>query len=213
MITVSTLPRPELILMWVGKVAPPMPTTPAFWSTFTSSSAPRSAPRSGGLQSWQGVSLKSFSMTTLITGTPLKCILGSTAATVPDTLAWTAADTAAVASPTFCPTVTWSPTATQGWQGAPMCMDMGTTTRAGGGSFSIGFLFVASFLSRGWMPPKKACAISFTSSFLPRADSLTARKFTSYMILPSSSTVQQNFKFYDFFYKKSGKFMQCSLNI
>ena len=133
MITVSTFPRPELILTWVGKVAPPMPTTPAFWSTFTSSSAPRSAPRSGGLQSGQGVSLKSFSMTTLITGTPLKCILGSTAATVPDTLAWTAADTAAVASPTFCPTVTWSPTATQGWQGAPMCMDMGTTTRAGGG--------------------------------------------------------------------------------
>ena len=28
-ITVSTFPRPEEILTWVGKVAPPMPTTPA----------------------------------------------------------------------------------------------------------------------------------------------------------------------------------------
>lgn len=52
-------------------------------------------------------------------------------------------------SPTRCPTVTVSPTATQGLQGAPICIDIGITTRAGGGSFSIGFLLVAAFLSLG----------------------------------------------------------------
>ena len=50
--------------------------------------------------------MKSLSMTTLITGTPLKWMRGSTAATLPDTLAWTGAETKAGASPTFWPTVT-----------------------------------------------------------------------------------------------------------
>ena len=149
MITVSTFPRPELIFTWVGKVAPPMPTTPAFWMISHRASAVSSPGRSTGWISGQGVLLKSFSMTTLITGTPLKWILGSTATTLPDMLAWTGAETKAAGSPTRWPTVTVSPTATQGWHGAPMCMDIGITTRAGGGSFSMGFLLVAAFLSLG----------------------------------------------------------------
>ena len=88
-------------------------------------------------------------MTTLSTLVPLKWGRGSTATTVPDTLAWMGADTKATASPISCPMFTWSPTATTGLQGAPMCRDMGITTCAGGGSFSIGFLLVAAFLSLG----------------------------------------------------------------
>ena len=105
-ITVSTLPRPELIFTWVGKVAPPMPTMPAFFTISQICSTVRLSGSLGARREGQGVSVKSFSITTLITGTPEKWIRGSTAATVPDTLAWTGAETKAGASPTICPTVT-----------------------------------------------------------------------------------------------------------
>ena len=136
-------------------------------------------------------------MTTLITGTPEKWSRGSTADTVPDTLAWTGAETKAGASPTICPTVTLSPTATQGLQGAPMCRDMGITTRAGGGSSSIGFLLVAAFWSLGWMPPKKDCAISSPHSLFSHGPQGPIS--TNTIILPSSAAVQAFFADYIIF--------------
>ena len=142
-------------------------------------------------------------MTTLITGTPLKWGRGSTAVTVPEMLAWTGAETKAGASPTFCPTSTWSPTATQGVQGAPMCMDMGITTWAGGGSFSIGFLLVAALWSLGWMPPKKGCAMIVTSFFFPRI--LSQSEFAFSIILLTASPVQRNLQIFAIFLRDSSK--------
>ena len=103
---VSTLPRPELIFTWVGKVAPPWPTMPAFFTISVSCSTVRSSGFSAGWMLGSRVFSKSFSITTLITGTPLKWGRGSTATTVPDILAWMGADTKAGASPTTCPMFT-----------------------------------------------------------------------------------------------------------
>ena len=58
--------------------------------------------------------------------------LGSTATTVPDTEAWTGAETGAGFSPIFWYMFTWSPFFTKGVQGAPMCCAMGMTTCCGG---------------------------------------------------------------------------------
>ncbi len=205
--TVSTLPRPEEIFTWVGKVAPPMPTMPASFTRAEICSGVRASGSLAGTQSGQGVSLKSFSITTLMTGTPEKWMRFSTADTVPETLAWTGAETKAGASPTFCPTVTWSPTDTQGVQGAPMCRDMGITTRAGGGRVSMGFLLVAALWSLGWMPPKKACAIGS-----PHSRFSLARFFQNAIILPFADVVQMVFViFSDFFVEYVGKSGACLL--
>ena len=58
--------------------------------------------------------------------------LGSTATTVPETEAWTGAETGAWASPIFWYIFTVSPFFTSGVQGAPMCCAMGITTCFGG---------------------------------------------------------------------------------
>ena len=60
----STLPRPELIFTWVGKPAPPMPVMPACFTISTISSVESLVKSGRGVKSRQGVSLKSFSMTT-----------------------------------------------------------------------------------------------------------------------------------------------------
>ena len=75
----------------------------------------------------QGVSWKSFSMTTDIILPPPGWGRASTATTLPETLARMGAPRPAI-SPIFWPTFTSSPTATMGLQGAPTCMDMGITT-------------------------------------------------------------------------------------
>ncbi len=49
--TVSTFPRPELIFTWVGNVAPPMPTMPAFLTISQICSAVRWSGSLGGVRS------------------------------------------------------------------------------------------------------------------------------------------------------------------
>ena len=88
-------------------------------------------------------------MTTDIILPPMEKGRGSTAFTVPDTEAWMGAETKPPGSPMRWPMVTWSPGATMGLQGAPMCIDMGMTTSAGGASFSMAFSLVAAFISLG----------------------------------------------------------------
>ncbi len=71
-------------------------------------------------------------MTIDMTMSPSGCGRGSTATTVPETGAWTGAETGAGLSPIFWPIFTWSPFFTNGWQGAPICWAMGMTNWAGG---------------------------------------------------------------------------------
>ena len=87
MITVSTFPIPPEILTCVGNVAPPMPTMPAFLTISTMSATLNASGFLGALTSPLSSSLKSFSMTTAIMFPPMLYGRGSTAFTVPDTLA------------------------------------------------------------------------------------------------------------------------------
>ena len=79
-----------------------------------------------------GVSSPSFSMTTDMMLSPRGWGRGSTAMTLPETEAWTGAETGAGFSPIFWPIFTRSPFCTRGLQGAPMCWIMGITTWGGG---------------------------------------------------------------------------------
>ena len=75
------------------------------------------------------------------------------AATVPDTLAWTAAKRG-VAGHRSCPRETLSPTLTSGSPLSPSCPHRGSTTRAGGRSIAAIFTFdVVFFRSAGCTPP------------------------------------------------------------
>ena len=62
------------------------------------------------------------------------------------------AEIAPLASPTSCPFLTLSPTATTGNAGAPMCCDMLMYTLAGSGIFSMGKSFVRYFISFTCIP-------------------------------------------------------------
>ena len=72
MITVSTLPMPLEIFTWVGKVAPPMPTMPAFFTASIISSTERASGLAGALTSSLSSSWKSLSMTTDIMLPPME---------------------------------------------------------------------------------------------------------------------------------------------
>ena len=132
MISVSTLPRAPCILKAVGNMAPPMPVMPASRMRAIMASGSLSCSGVSGCMSSQGVSWKSFSITTDTTMSPSMCLLGSTATTLPDTEAWTGAEIGASLAPMSCPIFTVSPTLTVGWLGAPMCCIIGSTTSLGG---------------------------------------------------------------------------------
>ena len=57
--------------------------------------------------------------------------------TVPDTPEWISEETKPPALPTTVPTYTWSPLATAGAAGAPMCCAMDSTIRLGTGIFTV----------------------------------------------------------------------------
>ena len=72
MITVSTLPMPPEIFTWVGKVAPPMPTMPAFFTISTIWSGVRASGLAGAWTSSLRVFWKSFSMMTDVMFPPME---------------------------------------------------------------------------------------------------------------------------------------------
>ena len=159
--TVSTLPTADASFALVGKPAPPMPVIPASRMIAISSSG---GSVRGLARFWivgQSVTRPSFSSTTAGMSVPPGCGRGSTATTVPETDACTGAQSPSP-SPSFCPSVTRSPTRTSGLQGAPMCCDRKIVTvfgRIGTGAASR----LSSFSPLGWTPPKKARAIALTS--------------------------------------------------
>ena len=132
MMSVSTLPRPLEILNAVGNMAPPIPVTPASRMRLMMASGSFSSLPVRGLRSSQGVSWKSFSITTDITMSPSMWRRGSTATTLPETEACTGAEIGASVAPMSWPIFTVSPTLTTGWFGAPMCWTIGSTTSLGG---------------------------------------------------------------------------------
>ena len=73
------------------------------------------------------------------------------------------ADTGAAESPIFWPSFTSSPTATMGWQGAPMCRDIGMMTCGGGVIWVTAILFAGAFLSSGCTPPMNLKDMNITS--------------------------------------------------
>ena len=89
--------RPGKILTWVGKPAPPIPVQPASRMMSMISWEVSASAFSRGLQSGLRVFWKSFSITTESVGTPPVPGRGSTATTVPETLAWMGAPRPAVA--------------------------------------------------------------------------------------------------------------------
>ena len=121
MSTSFTLPMPPEILTCVGKVAPPIPTIPAFFTISTISSTVRASGSAGAFTSSLTVFWKSFSITTDTMSPPIEKGRGSMAFTVPETLAWMGADTNLSLSPINWPTLTKSPAFTTGVQGAPIC--------------------------------------------------------------------------------------------
>ena len=66
-------------------------------------------------------------------------------------------------SPIFWPMVTWSPTATRGWAGAPICWLRGTTAWAGAGRVVMRAGSASSLCPLGWMPPQNKRFISIFS--------------------------------------------------
>ena len=84
---------------------------------------------------------------------PFATILGSRDFTVPETELMMQADINPPGSPIFCPTNTWSPFATSGLAGAPICWDSGKTISPFGCSTDTGLLIDSSLPSYGWMPP------------------------------------------------------------
>ena len=138
----------------VGKPAPPMPTMPASPIRFRMSSLDISESGFTGAVSASLYS-PSFSMTIQSTLLPvgLKCF--SSAFTVPDTDAYTGADTKPPASAIFWPFNTWSPFFTAAMAGAPMCWDSGYTRSPCGSTSVIGWSFARLLPSLGWIPPLK----------------------------------------------------------
>ena len=135
---------------FVGKVAPPKPTTPhslmrstiCFWSrvmSFTIVSvlsivSTHSSPSTSIVIVFTGLFARSFTI-------PIDF-------TVPLTEECTGAETKPVGVPINCPTLTLSPTWTQGAAGAPRCCPIEIYTIFGIGSFSI-CAFCEIFLSAG----------------------------------------------------------------
>ena len=72
----------------MGKVAPPIPTIPAFFTISTISSTVRASGSAGAFTSSLTVFWKSFSITTDTMSPPMEKGRGSMAFTVPETLAW-----------------------------------------------------------------------------------------------------------------------------
>ena len=105
MMTVSTWPMPPEILTWVGNVAPPMPTIPAFLTISIISSTLRRSGSAGATTSSLISSWKSLSMMTDMMLPPIEYGRGSTATTVPDTDAWIGAPRP-LKSPIFWPILT-----------------------------------------------------------------------------------------------------------
>ena len=139
----------------MGNPAPPRPTIPASFTMLRISSFDRP---DGSLSSpTPSTVLYSPSFSTTMEGTiaPLAIRLGSMAFTVPETEAITFAEMKPPASPIFWPASTWSPFATRGFAGAPMCCDIGYTRSPFGIRTCTGLFSDSSFPSYGWMPPIK----------------------------------------------------------
>jgi len=149
-----------LSLTWVGNAAPPIPTMPAArMRSLIASSSRVSGSVSSSTPSAQASS-PSLSMTTARVARPRGWGRSSTATTLPDTLAWTGAETNRLGlegsgSPTTWPIRTASFFFTVGAHGTPMCCDMGSTTSAGAGRGSMALPFDSSLRSCGCTPPGK----------------------------------------------------------
>ena len=76
-------------------------------------------------------------MTTAVCGAPLGAVMVMMPSTVPDTPEWMSEETKPPALPTTEPTKTWSPLATWGAAGAPMCCPMDRTILEGRGIFTV----------------------------------------------------------------------------
>ncbi len=125
-ITVSTFTSPSRYFTWVGKVAPPIPTRPA-WSissTISSRENPSGAPWGLG-RGGAGVSSPSFSKTTVRDLFPLGKEIVVNSFTTPDTLACKGTLILPPASAIFSPKSTCCPRSTMGWDGAPRCCPKG----------------------------------------------------------------------------------------
>ena len=72
MMTVFTLPMPLVIFTWVGNVAPPIPTMPAFLTISTISSTLRALGSAGAFTSSLSSSFMSFSMMTDVMLPPME---------------------------------------------------------------------------------------------------------------------------------------------
>ena len=119
----ATLPGGGLSLTWVGKVAPPRPTTPAalILSRMAALSSGMAVTRSW-LRSIAGShSSPSTAISTCIMKLPARSWRGAMALTVPDTGEWTKAEMKPPGSAITWPTSTLSPGATSGLAGAPRC--------------------------------------------------------------------------------------------
>ena len=136
---VSALPTAPRSFVSVGKAAPPIPIMPAHRMISSSCCGERAEGSAAPCRASQGVSRRSFPMTMEGMSLPLGWRRSSMASTVPDTEAWTGAPSA-VLSAMGCPTVTVSPTETQGVQGWPICCTSGSITWAGAGRVVSGRL-------------------------------------------------------------------------
>ena len=76
-------------------------------------------------------------MTTAVCTAPLGAVMVVMLSTVPDTPEWMSEDTKPPALPTTVPTYTWSPLATAGAAGAPMCCAMDSTILLGTGIVTV----------------------------------------------------------------------------
>ena len=110
-------------LTWVGKVAPPRPTTPPrrIFSRMALPSSGMSVIRVSEVSMPSSHSSPSRAISMVITGLPARSARGAIDLTVPETEAWMKAETKPPGSAIGWPTFTLSPTATSGFAGAPIC--------------------------------------------------------------------------------------------
>ena len=123
----------------VGKPAPPRPTRPL--ARMASVKDLKSVTWGGAMEGSTFCS-PSGVMTTVVWVDPLDPTMVVISATVPDTPEWMSAETKPPALPTTVPTYTWSPLATAGAAGAPMCCPMDRTILDGRGIATVSRLEV-----------------------------------------------------------------------
>ena len=147
----------------VGKPAPPRPTMPLARTASRKSCIVSSF---GGWSVGSGSCLPSAAMTTVCMSFPPEPTCWPIFLTVPETLAYTGADTKPPALPISWPTLTLSPGLTTGMAGAPMCMDIGISTVSGMGrrSAASSAVFLRFGTCTPWMcslirllPPLASC--------------------------------------------------------